>query len=72
MAVVVDDGVAEHPIKPGYGAFVISQQVAALQAADESGLQEVFGGGGVIHALAKEGQELLPAVQQAAEGFGSH
>ncbi len=69
---MVDDGVAEKAIKPGYGAFVVPEGLAALQAADEGGLQEVLGGGGVVYALAEEGQELFPAVEEAAEGFGSH
>lgn len=72
VAVMIDDGVAQYAVEPGYRAFIVPEGVAALQAADEGGLQEVFGGGGVVYAFAEEGQELLPAVEQAAEGFGSH
>jgi len=70
VAVVIDDGVAEHPVKPGNDALFVAHVGPPLQGAHEGRLQDVFGDNSRFDTGLEEGQELPVAIHQAFDGGG--
>ena len=70
VAIMIDDGVAEHPVKPRNGTFFVAHFGATLQAPDKGRLQDVFGDGSGFDAGFEEGQELAVTIDQALDGGG--
>jgi transposase len=69
VAVMIDDGVAEHPIEPG-DHFLIRHTTSSFQSARKRCLQDIFGGGPGLDAPFQERQKLAVAGNQLRKGFG--
>ena len=68
IPVMIDDCVAEHPVKPGDDTFFIAQFGPALQGAQERGLKNVLRDRPGFHAGFEESQELAVGIHQALDG----
>ncbi len=65
VAIVIDHGVAEHPVKPRHGAFFVPHFGATLEALHERRLQNIFRGGSGFDPGLEECQELPVMIHQA-------
>lgn len=70
-AVMVDDGVPEHPVEPGRGRLGALQSVRPANAADERLLQDVLGLVAGPHSALQEANEAGVVVNQQAEHLGN-
>ncbi len=68
MAIVVNHRIAQDTIEPG-NDFLVLNALAVFQAADERGLQDVFGGRSRFDPAFQEGEEVAVAADQARNCF---
>ena len=70
-AVVVDDGVAEDAVEPGYDGLFRGLG-AGFEGADVGGLEDVLGEGWAFDAAPQEAEELAAVVEERVEGGLGH
>lgn len=59
VTVVVNDGIVQHPIEPGYQPFMSVEFGCRAQALEQTVLQDILGDLGLSHAFADVTQEAL-------------
>lgn len=67
VTVVVNDGIVQHPIEPGYQPFISVEFGCRAQALEQTVLQDVLGDLGLGHACADVTQETLTLFQQGLQ-----
>ena len=72
VAIVVDDGIAQDAIKPGYGRLVVVERGGFFHRAHVSALEDVFGGRRSIDAALDELKESAPLKDEIVDGFRLH
>jgi hypothetical protein len=68
LPVMIDYSVAQDTVKPCNDAFLVSNLGTAFEAADKSGLKDVFGDSARLYAGFDKGQETAVAVYQNLDG----
>ncbi|MGC2639015.1 MAG: hypothetical protein WA294_17655 [Acidobacteriaceae bacterium] len=66
---MVGNRVAEDAVEPGDGAFRLAELGAAFKGFQVGGLEDVFGGGGIIDSSAQELQEAAALLGEVRRGF---
>jgi len=69
---VIDDGITQDAIEPGYGRLFLAKLAGCLECAQVSDLEDVLSGGAIIHAALNEAQKLLAQAKELVEFGGSH
>ena len=72
MTIVVDDGVAQDAIEPGYSRLVAAKLGGLFDGAHVSDLNDVIGGGGSIDTTVQEVEKLLPLAEKVVDGAWGH
>jgi len=72
VAVVVDNGVAQDAIEPGYGRLGLVERRGLFHGADVGVLQDVFGGGRRIDTTPDKLEEPASLKDEIVDGFGLH
>lgn len=72
MAVVIDDGVAQDAIEPGYGRLVAAKFGGLFDGAHVGDLNDVIGGGGGVDTTLQEVEKLLPLAEEVVDRAGRH
>lgn len=62
MAIVVDDGIAQHAVEPSDGRLILAQGSCLLEGANVGDLQDVLCKRAIVDASLHEGKEALATV----------